>query len=57
MNYATELRIAFTDAVRSFLREDDKTYDPKVYSKLGRQAVKEVVGQKIEVLGSAGKWR
>ena len=55
VNYATELRIAFTNAARTFLREDDKTYDPKVYSKLGRNAVKEVVRQKIEILGSVGK--
>lgn len=55
VNYATELRIAFTDACRNFLREDDKTFDPKTYGKLGRTAVKEIVRQKIEVLGSAGK--
>lgn len=55
INYATELRIAFSNAVRCFLREDDKTFDPKVYSKFGRDAVKNVVRQKIEILGSAGK--
>lgn len=55
VNYATELRIAFTDACRKFLREDDKTFDPKTYGKLGRASVKEIVRQKIEVLGSAGK--
>lgn len=55
VNYATELRISYTNAIREFLRKDDKTYDPKVYGKLGKSAVKEVVRQKILVLGSADK--
>ncbi len=55
VNYATELRIAYTDSVRSFLREDDTTFDPKAYSKLGRESVKRVVRQKLEILGSVDR--
>lgn len=55
VNYATELRIAYTDSVRSFLREDDTTFDPKAYSKLGRESVKRVVRQKLVILGSVDR--
>ena len=55
VNYATELRLAYTNALRSFFDNDDNTYDPKVYGSLGREAVKVVVRQKIGVIGSAGK--
>ena len=55
VNYATELRIAYTDSVRAFLRDDDTTFDPKAYSKLGRESVKSVVRQKLEILGSVDR--
>lgn len=55
VNYATDLRIAFTAGVKEYLKEDPDVFDPKKYSKLGRQKVKEYVLQKIRMLGSAGK--
>lgn len=55
VNYATELRVAFSDAVRTFFRENEKTFDPKVYGQLGREAVKAVVKEKILTVGSEGK--
>lgn len=47
VNFATELRIAFTDAVRAALAADDKAIDPKAYLKHGYSAVKELVKEKI----------
>ena len=55
VNYATDLRIAFTAGVKEYLKEDPDVYDPKKYCKVGRQKVKEYVMQKIQMLGSAGK--
>lgn len=55
VNYATELRIAYTGAARKFLTEDTKAYDPKIFGVLCRNAVKEIVKEKIMVLGSANR--
>ncbi len=55
VNYATDLRIAYTDAVRKFLAENPDAYDPKKYGALGIEAVKKYVCQKMEVVGSVGK--
>ncbi len=54
VNFATELRMAYTDAVRGVL-EDEKVWDPKVYGKAGRAAVKALVAQRMAVVGSIGK--
>lgn len=50
VNYATELRQAYTRGVRSVVEKDVKVYDPKAYGKTGKQAVYELVKQKVEVL-------
>ena len=55
VNYATDLRIAFTAGVREFLQQNPDAYDPKKYGAVGRQRVKEYVMQKILVCGSNGK--
>ncbi len=55
VNYATELRIAFSDAVKQYLAEHPDEYDPKKYGSAGRDAVKELVKHRIQNLGSAGK--
>ncbi|HUM84059.1 MAG TPA: class II fructose-1,6-bisphosphate aldolase [Lachnospiraceae bacterium] len=55
VNYATDLRIAFTDGVRSFLKENPDAFDPKKYGAVGRENVKAYVKQKMEVVGSVGK--
>lgn len=54
VNFATELRDAYTKAVRPVL-EDAAVFDPKVYGKAGRAAVKALVMHKITVCGSTGK--
>lgn len=55
VNYATDLRIAFSKGVNAVLREAPDTIDPKKYSSRGREEVKQYVMNKIEVCGSAGK--
>ena len=54
VNYATELRDAFTVGVRKVL-ENLAVYDPKAYGERGRQNVYELVKKKIEVCGSENK--
>lgn len=55
VNFATELRIAFTDAIRAFLSEDAKTFDPKKYGVKAREAVKAQTMSRIRMCGSDGK--
>ena len=55
VNYATELRAVFTNAIKSYISEDEKVVNPKKYNSAAKQAVKELVKQKIQVLGSDGK--
>lgn len=55
VNYATELRVIFSDAVKAYLAENPDAYDPKKYGAAGREAVKKRVCELIELLGSKGK--
>lgn len=55
VNFATELRIAFSDGVKSYLAKDPNVFDPKKYSKVGRENVVQLVKEKIQLCGSAGK--
>ncbi|MDO4168597.1 MAG: class II fructose-1,6-bisphosphate aldolase [Lachnospiraceae bacterium] len=55
VNYATDLRIAFTKGVNAVLAENPDTIDPKKYNAAGREEVKKYVMQKMEVVGSVGK--
>lgn len=55
VNYATDLRIAFTEGVKEYLQKDPKVYDPKKYGAAGREKVRQYVMQKIKVCGSNGK--
>lgn len=55
VNYATDLRIAFSDGVKAYLKENPDAYDPKKYSAVGREKVKQYVMQKILVCGSNEK--
>ncbi|MBR0342830.1 MAG: class II fructose-1,6-bisphosphate aldolase [Oscillospiraceae bacterium] len=55
VNYATDLRIAFTKGVKSYLEENPEVIDPKKYSAAGREEVKKYVMEKMKVIGSAGK--
>ena len=55
VNFATELRIAFSDGVKEYLQKDPSVFDPKKYCKAGIEKVVETVKAKIAVCGSAGK--
>ena len=55
VNYATDLRIAFSDGVKAVLKENQSVIDPKIYGKRGRDSVKQYVRNKITVCGSGGK--
>ncbi len=55
VNYATDLRIAFTRGAKEFMVEHPEAFDPKKYSKQGMAEVQKYVEQKIEVCGSVGK--
>lgn len=55
VNYATELRVTFSDAVKAYIRQDPDVFDPKKYSAAGREAVKARVCQLIELLGGKGR--
>ncbi len=55
INIDTDLRLAFTAAVRQILTEKPELFDPRKILGFGRQAIKEIVKQKIEVFNSADK--
>jgi len=55
VNYATDLRIAFTKGVSAYLKEHPDAFDPKKYNAQGREEVKQYVMEKIKVCGSDGK--
>ncbi len=56
VNFATELRIAYSDGVKEVLKENPETYDPKKYGAVGRERVKQLVMNRIKVCGSNGKY-
>jgi len=55
VNYATELRITFTNAVKAYLAEKPEQFDPKKYLGAARDAVRNRVMDLIKVCGSDGK--
>lgn len=55
VNFATELRIAYSDGVKEFLKKNPDAFDPKKYGAAGMDRVTEVVKEKIKVCGSGGK--
>lgn len=50
VNIGTALNLAYTGAVRSFLADDAKTVDPRMYLKPARVALAETVAQIIDVI-------
>lgn len=55
VNVATELKIAFSGAVKAFFSEHPGASDPREYMEPGKQAMKQVVAEKIRICGSAGR--
>lgn len=55
INVDSDLRIAFTAAVRETLLNDRKAFDPRKILGPAKELMKEVVKHKMELFGSAGK--
>ena len=53
VNFATELRIAYSDGVKRLLADKPDAYDPKAYGKAGRENVKKLVMNRIMITGGA----
>lgn len=52
VNFATELRAAYTEAARQTLSGDPALYDPKKFGAPGREAVTKLVRHRIAVCGA-----
>jgi len=55
INVDTDLRLAFTGAVRKIFAENPSEFDPRKYLGPAREAVKELVKRKIRLFGSENK--
>lgn len=55
VNFATELRIAYSDGVKKYLAENPDGFDPKKYGAAGMENVTALVKEKICVCASNGK--
>lgn len=55
VNVATELKIAFSDAIKAYFKEHADANDPRKYMEPAKAAMKAVVAEKIRICGSAGK--
>lgn len=56
ININTDLQIAWSNAVREFLNNDSKEYDPRRIIGSGKEAVKEKIREKIILFGSNNKY-
>ncbi len=55
VNFATELRIAYTEGVKEFLEKNPEAFDPKKYGKEAMERVKEIVKLRMGMCGCVGK--
>lgn len=55
VNFATELRIAYSNGVKKVLSENPDVFDPKKYGAVGRENVKQLVMNRMKVCGCDGK--
>jgi tagatose 1,6-diphosphate aldolase GatY/KbaY len=55
VNFATELRAAYSYGVKEILCEKPDTYDPKVYGRVAKENVKAFVKNRIRVCGCGGR--
>lgn len=55
VNFATELRAAYTDAGKKLIAEKPETFDPKKLGIVGMEAVKQLVMERMKVCGCDGK--
>jgi tagatose 1,6-diphosphate aldolase GatY/KbaY len=55
VNFATELRAAYTEGVRETFAENPRAADPKIYGAAGREKVRTLVSRWIAALGCEGR--
>lgn len=55
VNFATELRIAYSDGIKETLADVPETFDPKAYGNNGRERVKNLVKNRMITCGCPGK--
>jgi len=55
VNIDTDLRMALTAKIRQVFSEKPAEFDPRKYLGPGREAIKEMVRRKLQILGCAGK--
>ena len=55
INIDTDLRIAFTDAVKDFLKENPDNIDPRKILAPAKEAMKQRIIEKMHLFGSAGR--
>ncbi len=55
VNFATELRNAYSDGIKEVLAAEPNTFDPKAYGKAGKAKVKELVKNRMIVCGCDNK--
>ena len=55
VNYATDLRIAYTYGVKRYMKENPGVFDPKKYGTYGMEEVTSYVTGRMRVIGSCGR--
>lgn len=55
INIDTDLRMAFSNAIKDFLKEDPDNIDPRKILGPAKKAMKEVIIEKMKLFGSAGR--
>ena len=53
VNFATELRIAYSQGIKEYLSKNPEAIDPKAFGRAGYEAVKQTVKEKLEIVGGA----
>lgn len=55
VNYATELRIVYSEGIKDYMNKDPDVFDPKKYNAKGMEKLTAFVKDKIKVCGSVNK--
>jgi fructose-bisphosphate aldolase class II len=55
INIDTDLRVAFSSAIKDFLKENPDNIDPRKILGPAKEAMKEVIKEKMELFGSVGR--
>lgn len=56
VNYATDLRISFTNHIRNILQDRPGIIDPKIFGKSARESVKDLVKRIMKVCGCVDRY-